>query len=75
MGAANDAKQGVPGNFSGGQQTDLLFYDPDGAVGYFYSVDNGTIHLLEANTGWHGDWDLTVPGNFSDGQGYRPAVL
>ncbi len=65
----------IPGFFSGGQQTDLLFYDPARFVGDFYAVNNGAIQLLEANTGWHNDWDIIVPGNFSSNSKYTDLLF
>jgi hypothetical protein len=56
----------IPGNFSDGGYTDLLFYDSAG-TGAFYRTYEGEIALLRTHTGWQlggRPWTHIIPGNF-----------
>src|SRR5215831_1742205 len=61
----------IPGNFSGGRFTDLLFYDSAG-TGAFYTTDGqGGIDLLRTHIGWQSSgvpWTHIIPGDFSEGR-------
>jgi hypothetical protein len=58
----------VPGKFSSGPWTDLLFYDPGALTGEFWRADGeGNIELIGSNNDWNANWTHIVPGKFSDG--------
>ncbi len=58
----------VPGTFSGGAYTDLLFYDRTAGTGAFYRLGNqGNLTLFREYTGgWRKTWDIIVAGQFGD---------
>ena len=59
----------VPGKFSDGPYTDLLFYDPVAGTGEFWQCDGkGNLSLIGSNPDWNSDWSIIVPGNFSGGK-------
>jgi len=47
--------------------TDLLFYEPSGGLGEFYTTYLGGINLLQQHTGWSRTWTQIIPGNFGGG--------
>jgi hypothetical protein len=48
----------------------LLFYDASSGTGEFFGVDaNGSLFLINRNTGWRSSWTQIVAGNFSDSDG------
>jgi hypothetical protein len=55
----------TPGNFSGEDFSDLLFYDPAAGVGEFYTTEGGNIQLLQTETGWRNSWTIIVPCNIT----------
>jgi hypothetical protein len=59
----------IPGKFSDGPYTDLLFYDPLRGEGEFYQPDGqgGMTRIGSTQTGWSPYWHTIVPGNFSGG--------
>ena len=59
----------IPGKFSSGPFTDLLFYDRAAGVGAFFRTDGeGNISVIGNNTDWQKDWAMIIPGNFSGGR-------
>ena len=59
----------MPGNLSGGQFADLLFYDPSAGVGEFYTTDGqGNISLLKSYNNWRPSWSVIMAGNLTGGQ-------
>jgi hypothetical protein len=67
----------VPGNFTDGPYTDLLFYDRDAGQGEFWSANgDGTISMIgETNSGWRSTWARIVPGGFLDGSNYTDLLF
>jgi len=57
----------APGNFSGRQFTDLLFYDPSAGLGEFYTTEGGNLSLLASDTGWRTSWSIIIPCNLTGG--------
>ena len=52
----------IPGNFTPGPHTDLLFYDRTDKAGYFHATDgNGNISNLNKI---EGVWSKVIPGSF-----------
>jgi len=59
----------IPGKFSNGPFTDLLFYDRAAGVGSFWRTDGeGNVSEIGTNTDWRKDWSLIIPGHFTGGQ-------
>ena len=59
----------IPGKFSNGPFTDLLFYDRAAGIGEFWRTDGqGNVSRIGTNTNWRKDWSIIIPGNFSGGQ-------
>ena len=47
----------VPGNFTGGPHTDLLFYAADTGTGGFARSDgNGAVSSVNTYNNWRGSW-------------------
>jgi len=50
----------IPGKFSNGRFTDLLFYDRAAGIGEFWSTDGeGNVSRIGTNTDWRKDVELT----------------
>ena len=65
----------IPGNFSNGSSSGLLFYDWARGVGVFYSVSgDGNIKHLKTHKDWRKTWAHIIPGNFG-GNGYTELLL
>jgi hypothetical protein len=58
----------APGNFSGGQFTDLLFYDQSAGLGEFYTTEGGNLSLLASDAGWRTSWSIIIPCNLTGGR-------
>ncbi len=58
----------IPGNFSGGAFSDLLFYNRAGGYGEFWHTDGkgGISRLGQQHSGWRTSWMVIIPGKFSD---------
>lgn len=58
----------IPGKFSNGKYTDLLFYEPSSGTGDFWVTDGkGDVARIGGATNWRHDWTMIVPGNYSGG--------
>ena len=60
----------VPGKFSNGPYTDLLFYNASEGIGQFWQTDGeGNISRVGVpNTDWLKTWSLIILGKFSNGR-------
>jgi hypothetical protein len=59
----------VPGSFDVGFEamvSQLLFYDAGAGRGEFWTRYDGTMQLAAGIDGWRTDWDMIIPGHFSD---------
>jgi hypothetical protein len=65
----------IPGNFGGSGNTDLLFYDPSGGTGEFYTTDgSGGMSRLQTYTDWRTTWTQIIPGHFG-GDGHTDLLF
>ena len=49
----------IPGHFSNGNYSDLLFYSLSEGTGEFYSTDgSGGMNLLSTHTDWRTTWTM-----------------
>jgi hypothetical protein len=67
----------VPGNFSDGPFTDLLFYDRAAGQGEFWKTNgNGSISMIgETHTDWRQSWQIILPGFFLEGSDYTDLLF
>jgi hypothetical protein len=56
----------IPGNFGGGNNTDLLFYRRSTGTALFARTDGmGNIPTVKQHNNWDRDWDIIITGHFS----------
>jgi hypothetical protein len=79
LGSINNWRQDwsiiVTGKYSDFPFSTLLCYDSAGGVGAFYQANgNGSVDLLQEQTGWRNSWTIIVPGVFGD-SGYDGILM
>ena len=59
----------IPGTFTGGSETDLLFHSRNNGFAQVYTTADGGWKKVRDYSGWRKTWTHIIPGNFTGGSG------